>query len=277
MACRVLGVSRSGYYDWKKRTEGPPRGRRAENLALVAEIEAVHAEFASYGSPRVHHELRARNYCVGRNRVARLMRAQGLRARRGRIKSRPRAAPPARRPEVSDLVRRRFRADAPNQLWCTDATQIRSGQGWLYTVVVLDVYSRLVVSWAVSNQIRVETALEALDAAIQARRPRPGLIVHSDRGWQFTSWEWLGRLRRAQLRPSIGQVGSALDNALIESWFSSFKNEALHPYPQPRTRLEARRTLFRHIDFHNNRRRHSALGYLPPITFEQQTTTKVSV
>ena len=275
-ACRVLGVSTSGYYDWRKRVRQPPRGRNAENVALVAEIEAVHGEFSCYGSPRVHQELRARNRRVSRHRVARLMRAHGIRARRGRVKSRPRAAPPARRPEISDLVRR-FHAAAPNQLWCTDATQIRTTEGWLYAVVVLDAYSRRVLSWAVSSQARIDTATEAITAALQDRRPSSGLIVHSDRGYQFTSWEWLSRLEHAGARPSIGRVGSALDNALIESWFSSFKSEALHPYPQPATRLDARRVLFNHINFHNHRRRHSALAYHAPVTYEQQTTTKVSV
>lgn len=264
-------MSKSGYYDWKKRVEGPPTARQLEERNLVAEIEAVHAEFASYGSPRVHRELRARQHCVGRHRVARLMHVNGIRARRGKTKSRPRAAPVARRPEVGDLVRRRFHADAVNTLWCTDATQIRTREGRLYAVVILDVYSRRIVSWAVSSHERLETAIEALDSAIAARRPRPGLIMHSDRGYQFTSWDWLGRLDKAGLRPSIGHVGSALDNALMESWFSSFKNEAIHPYPLPATRADARQTLFRHIDFHNRRRRHSALGYIAPVTFEQTT------
>jgi putative transposase len=272
----VLGVSKSGFYDWNKRVDGPPTQRQLEERALVADIEAVHAEFASYGSPRVHRELLARQRCVGRHRVARLMRLNGIRARRGRVKSRPRAAPPARRPEIVDLVKRRFQAEAPNQLWCTDLTQIRTGEGWLYAAVMIDVYSRLVLSWAVSSHVRPDTALEALDAAVQARRPPSGLIVHSDRGYQFTSWDWLGRLEQHGLRPSIGNVGSALDNALIESWFSSFKNEALHPFPQPETRAKARQILFRHIDFHNRRRRHSALGYTAPVDFEA-STNKVSV
>lgn len=267
----MLGVSTSGFYGWRKRVQGPLTPRQVQERAIVAEIESVHREFACYGSPRVHQELRARQFCVGRHRVARLMRANGIVARRGKIKSRPRAAPPARRPEIVDLVRRRFRAEGPNQLWCTDATQIRTREGWLYANVIVDAYSRRVISWAVSNHHRLETALEAIDAAIAARRPRPGLIVHSDRGYQFTSWHWLRRLERSGLRPSIGQVGSALDNALIESWFSSLKNEALHPYPMPSTRNDARRILFRHIDFHNRHRRHSALGYIDPATFEQTT------
>lgn len=237
----------------------------------MAAIEAVHAEFASYGSPRVHRELLAREHRVGRHRVARLMRTHGIRACRGPVKSRPRSAPPARRPEVVDLVKRQFRADGPNRLWCTDLTQIRTGEGWLYAAVVIDVYSRLVVSWSVSDQVRVGTALEALDAAVRGRRPPSGLIVHSDRGYQFTSWEWLGLLRRHGLRPSIGQVGSALDNALIEAWFSSFKNEAVHPFPQAASRAAARQNLFRYIDFHNRRRLHSALGYLAPIDYETST------
>lgn len=273
----MLGVSKSGYYDWLRRSTSPSRGRRQENLELVAEIEAIHREFAAYGSPRVHQELRVRKRCVSVNRVARLMRVNNIRARRGRVKSRPRSAPAARRPEVGDLVRRRFHAEQPNRLWVTDLTQIRTREGWLYAVVVLDVYSRRVLSWAVSNNDRLELATEALDTAIRSRRPERGVIVHSDRGHQFTSWAWLGRLERAGLRPSIGRVGSALDNALMESWFSSFKNEALHPYGPPATRDKARRILFNHIDFHNRRRLHSAIGYTTPTAFEARTTTAVSV
>jgi putative transposase len=175
-----------------------------------------------------------------------------------------------------DLVQRRFRAERANQLWCTDITQIRTGEGWLYAAVIIDVHSRRIISWAISNHVRLETALEALAAAIAARRPGPGLVVHSDRGYQFTSWEWLGRLRREGFQPSMGNVGSALDNALIESWFSSFKNEALHPFAQPATRQKARQILFRHIHFHNTRRLHSALGYLSPADFEA-TTNNLSV
>lgn len=273
----MLGVSKSGYYDWLKRCDTPPAGRRLDTLELVAEIEAVHEEFACYGSPRVHQELLARHRKASVNRVARLMRANGIRARRGRVKSRPRAAPPSRRPEVVDLVRRRFVADRPNRLWCTDLTQIRTGEGWLYAAVILDVHSRVIVSWAVANAPKPDTALQALDAAIKARRPARGLIVHSDRGYQFTSWDWLGRLRSAGLQPSIGQVGTALDNAMMESWFSSFKNEAVYPYGMPSTRQHARRVLFNYIDFHNRRRLHSALGYQVPVIYETQQSKHPSV
>ena len=275
-ACRVLKVSRSGYYDWLEREAAEPCGRARENAELAAQIAAVHEECPAYGSPRVHRELVARQCKVGRHRVARLMRVHGIRAKRGRLMSRRRAAPPARRPEVVDLVRRRFVADGPNRLWCTDITQIRTAEGWLCAAVVIDVYSRMIISWSVAERQHLDLALDAIDAAIKARRPQPGGVVHSDRGYQFTSWEWLARLDKAGLLPSIGAVGTALDNALMESWFSSFKTEALYPYPQPATRAEARTILFRHIDFHNRRRLHSSLGYQSPLIYEQ-STKKLSV
>lgn len=196
------------------------------------------------------------------------MQANGLAAQRGRRRSRPRAAPPKRRPEVADLVRRDFVPDAPNKLWCIDITQIRTQQGWLFAAVMIDAFSRKIVSWATEDRHTNELPLEALNVALAARRPPAGGIVHSDRGYQFTSWAWLGAVRAAGLHPSMGKVGSALDNAMIESWFSSFKNEAIHPHPVLATRADARRALTRHIDFHNRRRLHSALGYNTPADHE---------
>jgi putative transposase len=271
-ACRILGVSRSGFYAWRARldTVSP---RQQANRRLLEEIRRVHHEYPAYGSPRVCHELRHRGRTVSVNRVAKLMKANGIRACRGRLKSRPRSAPPRRRPEVPDLVRRRFNADRPNQLWCVDTTQIRTRQGWLYAVVVIDVYSRKIISWTTSNHRSGDLALDALDTAVRIRRPPPGGIVHTDRGYQFTAWEWLAKVEAAGLRASIGRVGSAHDNALIESWFSSFKNEAIHPYPMPATIDQARRILFSHIDFHNRRRLHSALDYTNPTTYETITVS----
>ena len=265
----MLGVSRSGYYGWLTRSPSP---RQLADEALAAVILDIHRQFACYGSPRVHQELRARNHHVGVNRVARLMRERGIRARRGPVKSRPRSAPPRRRPEVGDLIRRDFQAIAPNRLWCVDITQIRTREGWLCVAAVLDAYSRKIISWSVADRQHLELALEALDGALAARRPPPGLIVHSDRGFQFTSWEWLDRLRSRGHQPSIGETASALDNALIEAWFSSMKNEAFHPYPVPAARHQARQTLFQHINFHNNHRRHSALAYTNPTHYEAITT-----
>lgn len=272
-ACRILGVSRSGFYAWRIRLGGPPSSRQHENLLLLEEIRSIHHEFPAYGSPRVCHELRHRGRTVGVHRVARLMQTNGIKACRGIPKARPRSAPPRRRPEVPDLVRRRFKVDRPNLLWCIDVTQIRTRQGWLYAAVVIDAYSRMIISWTTSNLRPGIMAVDALDAAIRIRRPSPGGIVHSDRGYQFTAWEWLNRIQSAGLRPSIGALGSALDNALIESWFASFKNEALYPYPMPATKAQAREILFRHIHFHNRRRLHSALDYTDPTTYESATVS----
>jgi putative transposase len=267
-ACRVLKVARSGYYAWHRRHVMPPAGRRLAEQELMAEIRRVHALFPAYGSPRVHRELVAGGFSAGRHRVARLMQLGAIKARRGRPKSRPRSAPPIRRPEVKDLVRRRFSAPAADRLWCTDVTQIATGEGWLYAAVIIDVYSRRIVSWAVSDNPAQDMSLRALTTAIKQRRPQPGAIVHSDRGSHYASMNWFGILAAAGLRPSIGERKSALDNAMIESWFSSFKQEAIYPYPRPTTRREATMRLFEHIQFHNLRRRHSALHYLSPNDYE---------
>lgn len=271
-ACRVLGVSRQGFYAWRNslHTESP---RQIANQQLLEEIKAIHDEFPAYGSPRIRAVLCQRGQQVGVNRVARLMREHGIQALRGRRRARPRSAPPRRRPEVPDLVQRRFKADRPNQLWCVDTTQIRTRQGWLYAVVIIDVYSRKIIAWTTSKHRTGNLALHALEQAVRSRRPPQGGIVHSDRGYQFTSWEWTAAVEAAGLRPSIGRVGAAHDNALIESWFSSFKNEAIHPYPMPATRTQAQRILFDHINFHNQRRHHSALEYTNPTKYEDLTVS----
>jgi len=265
-------VSRSGFYAWNK-SLGIESPRQEANRLLLSEIRVIHDEFPAYGSPRVCHLLCSRGHPAGVNRVARLMRVNGIRASRGIQKERPRSAPPRRRPEIPDLVQRRFHADRPNQLWCVDTTQIRTRQGWLYAVVIIDVYSRKIIAWTTSNHRTGNLALHALDRAVRSRRPPPGGIVHTDRGYQFTAWEWTQAVEAAGLRPSIGRVGAAHDNALIESWFSSFKNEAIYPNPMPKTREQARRVLFEHITFHNQRRLHSALDYTNPTTYEQTTVS----
>jgi putative transposase len=269
----VLQVSRSGYYDWLTRVQGGPSERQARVQALLAEIKKVHGDFRYYGSPRVHQELVARGCRVGRHKVARMMREHAIRARRGKVKSRPRAAPPARRPEVVDLVQRDFTAASPNTLWFTDLTMVRTNQGWLYAAVVLDAFNREVVSYAVADRETPLTAMTALDQAVRGRRPPRGCIIHSDRGYQFTSHDWLNRSRKAGLVASIGARKSALDNAAMESWFASFKNEELYPDGQPATRAEARQRLFAYVWTYNNRRRHSSLGYATPRGYAAESST----
>jgi putative transposase len=270
--CRVLGVSRSGYYDWCRRGQRPTSGRLAENLALIDQIRRVHEQFRYYGSPRIRAELLAAHPRLGRHRVARLMQANGIRANRGKVKGRKRAAPPSRRPEIIDLVQRDFHADAQNAVWFTDITQIRTGQGWLYAALILDAFNREVITWAVAGHDTPNTALNALRDAIKTRRPPPGCIIHSDRGYQFTAHDWITTARTHRLTVSIGARKSCFDNAAMESWFASFKNEEIYPNGQPATRDEARQRLFRYIWTYNTVRRHSTLGYVAPITYATESS-----
>jgi putative transposase len=270
--CRVLGVSRSGYYAWAARL-AVPSVRARNDQVLLEEIRAIHARFAYYGSPRVHRELLAREHHAGRHRVARLMRVHGIRAARCKVKSRARAAPPARRPEVGDLVRRRFQADVPDRVWFTDVTQIRTGQGRVWAAVVLDAFNREVVSWATEDHESPKTALRALSEAIKVRGPAEGCVIHSDRGYQYTAWDWLNFVAAHGLRASIGERKSCYDNAVMEAWFASFKNEEIYPKGTPFTRAEARARLFSYIWEYNTQRQHSTLGYVAPRDYTAHSST----
>lgn len=271
--CQVLGVSRSGYYDWCRRRDQQPSARAAQDELLLAEIRQINLRFRYYGYPRIHRELLDRGHHVGRHRVARLMRSNGIRACRGRVLLRARSVPPARRPEVVDLVRRDFTAPLPDRLWFTDITQIRTGQGWLYAAVILDAFNRQVISWATEDLDSPRTAKRAFVEAVTSRRPPAGCIIHSDRGYQFTAKDWLDYATDQHLLVSIGEHGNPLDNAVMESWFASFKNEELYPGGQPTTRAEARRRLFDYIWDYNHYRRHSTLGYVAPIIYATKSST----
>ena len=273
MICRVLEVSRSGYYDWVHRQDRPAGPRAAQAAALVAAIKQIHQQFRYYGSPRVHAELLARNHHVGRHRAARLMRLHGIRAQRGKVKYIPRAATVARRPDLVDLVNRNFHADVPDALWFTDITQIRTGQGWLFAAVILDAFNSEVISWAVENQDHPRTVVRALTDAIEVRRPPRGCLIHSDRGYQFTSHDWSAIARLHGLRISIGERKSCYDNAAMESWFASFKTEEIYPKGQPFTRTDARTRLFNYIWTYNTTRLHSSLRYQSPINYATTAST----
>ena len=205
---------------------------------------------------------------VGRKRVARLMRAAGLigchrRRRRGLTRRDPLAAP------APDLVNRQFTATAPDRVWTADITYIPTWSGWLYLAIVLDVYSRRVVGWAMADHLRTELVLDALDMAIWNRRPNPGLVHHSDQGCQYTSLAFGRRLREAGLVASMGSVGDCFDNAVTESFFATLECELLHRH-RFRTRTEARVGVFDYLEgFYNSHRRHSALGQLSPSSFER--------
>ena len=269
--CQVLAVSRSGYYDWQRRTDGPPVGRAAEDLHLLEAIRRIHSDFGYYGSPRVHQALLADGHHVGRHRVARLMRLHGIRSCRGKPR-RPRSVPPRRRPEITDRVRRDFRVYAPDTVWFSDLTQIRTGQGWIYAAVVLDAFNREVISWSVADHDTPKTPILAISDALKIRRPPPGCVIHSDRGYQFTAANWLSLAEQHGLRVSFGERRSCYDNAAMESWFASYKCEELYPGGQPTTRSEARARLFDYIWAYNTRRLHSTLGYTPPRTYAEQSS-----
>jgi len=263
--CRLLGVSTSGYYAWLKRPESQRAQRDAE---LSGKIEAIHARSrGTYGVPRVHAELRAQGERVGRKRVARLMKAQGLvgvsRRKGCRTTSRDESARPA-----PDLVDRVFTAEAPDRLWVADITYVPTWEGFLYLAVILDVFSRRVVGWAMASHLRTELVLQALNMALWQRQPEE-VVHHSDQGCQYTSLAFSGRCEEAGVRPSMGSVGDCYDNAMAESFFATLECELLDRTTF-RSRAEAERAIFEFIEgWYNPHRRHSSLGYQSPINFER--------
>lgn len=276
LLCRVLKVSRSGYYAWKDR---PPSQRSRSDAALTEKIGRVHRDSReTYGAPRVHAELRRQGVRCARKRVARLMREAGLRGCcRGRTKRVAGKEKIERRPAAPDLVMRDFRPEAPDRLWVADITYARSWEGWLYLAFVLDAYSRKVVGWSMADHLKTELVLDALNMAVWNRRPAPGLVHHSDRGSQYASVEFGGRLKETGLLPSMGSVADAYDNALAESFVATLKSELLHRRSWP-TKERLRVAIFEYIEgFYNRKRRHSALGYLSPAEYEQGRMSEVTV
>ena len=263
--CRVLEVSRSGYYKWRTtRLDNP----RRNELRLKLEVAAIHRESGgTYGSPRIYVEMMARGFGVGRHKVARLMREQGLAGAVQRRFRRPGQSKDGG-PFAPDLVQRDFKPEAPNRTWVSDITYIRTGQGWLFLAVVIDLFSRRVVGWATANNMRSQLVIDALERAIETRDVSHLLVHHSDRGSQYTSSKFRERLRRDHIRWSMGSTGCCYDNAVAESFFATAKKELIYRHVWP-TRQAAQAGLRRYIDlFYNPRRRHSTLGYVSPVEFE---------
>ncbi len=269
--CRVLGVSSSGYHAWRSR---PPSDRQKEDAALTEKIRWIHERsYGTYGTPRVHAELFEQGVRISRKRVARLMREAGLQGVSRRKGVRTTVRCPESRP-APDLVERDFATPGPNRLWVADITYIATWAGFLYLSVVLDAWSRRVVGWAMATHLRTQLVLDALEMALGQRRPRQ-VIHHSDQGTQYTSIAFGQRCREAGVRPSMGSVGDAYDNALCESFFATLECELLDRR-RFKTQAEARMAVFEFLEgFYNPQRRHSALGYLSPINYERRMEVAV--
>ena len=266
LLCKLLGVSRSGYYAWRRR---PPSERTRFDAVLSEKIETIHRNSrATYGAPRVHAELKAIGIRCSRKRVARLMRRAKLRGclRGRRMRTTHKVA---LQQAAADLVERNFASEEPDQLWVADITYVRSKEGFVYLAFILDACSRKVVGWSMATHLRTGIVVDALQMAIARRKPSPGLVHHSDRGVQYTSLFFGKRLEDEGLLPSMGRVGSAYDNALAEAFVATLKTELLYRSSWP-TREVVKTAIFEYIEgFYNTRRRHSALGYLSPAEFEE--------
>lgn len=267
LMCRMLGVWRSGYYDWRDR---PPSRRSREDTALTEKVREIHRRSReTYGSPRVHAELRALGTRCGRKRVERLMQEAGLRGCvRGRRKRTTRRS--GRAIVAKDLLQRSFAATQIDKVWVADITYVATrGEGFLYLAFILDVHSRRIVGWAMENHLRTEIVVDALQMAIWRRKPAPGLVHHSDQGVQYTALSFSERLREVGITPSMGRTGSALDNAMAESFVSTLKAELVSRMEFP-TRQAAKTAIFEYLEtFYNTRRLHSSLGYRSPADFEE--------
>ena len=276
-ACRFFGVSTSGFYEWRH-TQQHPCARRRSDAVLRETIREVHRQSrGTYGSPRVHAELRlGLNIRIGRKRVERLMRAEQLqgvtrRRRRGTTRRDPEAVP------NDDLVARHFSPKAPNELWVADITEHPTGEGKVYCAVVIDAWNRQVVGHSIADHLRAELVVDALDMACWRSKPSAGQTVHhSDHGTQYTSWAFGQRLRHAGLLGSMGTVGDALDNAVAESFFATLQTELLDRHHWA-TRGQLARAIFEWIEvFYNQQRRHSTLGMLSPLTYAKATTASTA-
>lgn len=264
--CQELDVSPSGYYAWRQR---PPSAREMANQELVRRIEAVyHDADGTYGSPRIYYELKEQGVACSKNRIARLMRLRGLRAKQvSRYKSTTKRNKAHR--TAPNLLERDFSAERPDHKWLTDITYIPTGEGWLYLAVILDLYARRIVGWGMAERMTAALTTRALQMAIQQRQPGDGLIHHSDQGSQYTDSGYQTLLKDHGIQASMNGVGTWYDNAPMESFFGTLKSELVH-HRVYHTRDQAKLDLFYYMEaFYNRRRRHSSLGYLSPKAYER--------
>jgi putative transposase len=270
--CRTLSVSRSGYYGWRVR---PESRRKAENRRLDVHIRAIFNKHKGrYGSPKITHELNAVGINASKNRVARRMRTLGLKSIIRR-KYRPTTDSKHSHPVAQNLLARKFTTSGPNQVWVSDITYIGTERGWLYLTVLVDLFSRMAVGWALSASLSADMVLTALYRAIHRRQPAAGLIIHSDRGVQYAGNDFRKALENHQFVQSMSRKGDCWDNAVAESFFGILKSELVHHqrFKGPQDTLKA---LFEYIEaYYNRQRQHSTLDYQTPAQFEQNMKTAV--
>jgi transposase InsO family protein len=265
MMCRLYGVTRAGYYAWRSRERSE---RERQNEGLVAKIRTVHAESRGiYGSPRVHRVLRKRGHRVGKNRVARLMRAHGIKARVATI----RYTSPGMQRYFGSVLNEQLDLEltGPDQVWVGDITYLKVGAIYRYLAVVMDKYSRCVVGWSYGPRKDVALTLRALNSAVRRRRPKRGLVFHTDRGTEYAGTAFKERLAELGLVQSMNRPGKMTDNAYIESFFHSMKSDIYHGVRFTHD-IELHAALKSYVPFYNEDRLHSSLHYVPPATFEQQ-------
>jgi putative transposase len=264
--CRVLEVGRSGFYAWLNRRESP---RSRENRNLLVEIKALHKKSRkTYGSPRVHADLKDKGYVIGRHRVARLMRENRI-VSKHRKKFRVTTNSKHSCPVAENKLQRRFSVSVPGQCWVSDITYIPTGEGWLYLAVTVDLFHRKVVGWAMDRWITRWLVMRALNMAIKKGDMKPGLLHHSDRGVQYACRDFRALLEANGIECSMSRKGDCWDNAVAESFFHTLKVELIHDQNY-KTRLQAQADIFEYIEvFYNRQRRHSYLDYLSPVEFEE--------
>ena len=264
--CRILSVSRSGFYRWKKR---PISKRDLSNDKLLFYIRQIHAESnKTYGSPRMTDALRAKGIKCNHKRVERLMREQGIYAKTKR-KFKVTTDSKHNRPIAKNLIKMDFTASEPNKVWTSDITYIWTREGWLYLAVFMDLYSRSIVGWSMNNRLTDDLVINALKKAVCSRSPPPGMIVHSDRGSQYCSHDFKEQIKNIKCLQSMSSTGNCYDNAVTESFFHTLKTELVY-HEKYQTRDQARKSIFKYIEmFYNRKRIHSTLGGVSPYQFEQ--------
>jgi putative transposase len=265
--CRVLAVSRSGYYRWKRQILSK---RQQDNEYMLMQINESHRQsHGTYGSPRIYRDIRAEGIVCGKNRIARLMRIHGI---QGKAKKKYKATTNSRHnlPIAPNLVCRNFESDRPNKVWVSDITYIWTQEGWVYLAVILDIFSRMIVGWNISARLTDSLVVESLHQAQRKRNSGSGLVFHSDRGAQYASKSFRSMLMTYGFKQSMSRKGDCWDNAVAESFFHTLKTELVYGKVFM-TREEARQELFEYIEmFYNQVRRHSALGYCAPGVYEQK-------